>query len=283
MASPAASRIDWDHDGPPCLAPLMDGLLDYPLLLFVVSLLLQWSAAVGGRLVRRWRRATADPQHEEILTVLNASLTLLALLIGFSFAMAVNRYDQRKDYEEAEANAIGTEYLRANLLPPTAAANVQALLVSYARQRIIFYEAPDSEQLRQADAETARLQAELWSAVAQAAVAQPTPTMALTSAGMNDVLNSQSRTQGAWWNRIPVASWVLILAVALACNVMLGRVEAQVSVGTLLVLPLILSISMFLIAEIDSPRSGVIRVAPLNLVALSKSLPSRPGGVPPVP
>jgi len=57
--------------------------------------------------------------------VLAASLTLLALIIGFSFSMAVSRYDQRKNYEEAEANAIGTEYLRANLLPADDATRVR--------------------------------------------------------------------------------------------------------------------------------------------------------------
>ena len=49
--------------------------------------------------------------------MINASLTLLALIIGFSFSMAVSRYDQRKNYEEEEANAIGTEYVRVDLLP----------------------------------------------------------------------------------------------------------------------------------------------------------------------
>jgi hypothetical protein len=55
-------------------------------------------------------------------------LTLLGLIIGFSFSMAVNRYDQRKPYEQAEANAIGTEYVRADLLPVADAAKVHTLL-----------------------------------------------------------------------------------------------------------------------------------------------------------
>ncbi len=261
----------------------MNELLDYPLALLVVSLLLQWVAALGGRLARRARRTATDPQHEEIVTVLNASLTLLALLIGFSFAMAVNRYDQRKDYEEAEANVIGTEYLRADLLPAAAAAQVHTLFVSYVQQRINWYEERDPVRLKAIGAETGRLQAELWSAAAGATSAQPTPMMALTASGMNDVLNAQGRAQGAWWNRIPASAWVLILAVAVTCNALLGRAEAQVSVTTLLVLPMILSISLFLIADIDSPRSGLIRVTPPNLIALSQSLPPRPAASPPVP
>jgi hypothetical protein len=257
----------------------MSALVDYPLVLFVVSLLLQWGAAFGGRLARRSRLASAA-ERDEIVTVLNASLTLLALLIGFSLAMAVGRYDQRKNYEEAEANAIGTQYLRADLLPAPAAARVHALLISYTKQRILYYEERDEDRLAQIGAETARLQNELWNTVAAAGAAQQTAPMMLVVSGMNDVINSQGYTQAAWWNRIPLSVWVLILVVAVACNALLGRVEARASVSTLLVLPLLLSVSLFLLADIDSPRAGVIRLAPQNLIATLQSLPPRP---PPAP
>ena len=91
---------------------------------------------------------------------------------------------------------------------------------------------------------------------------------------MNDVLNSQGYTQAAWWNRIPIAAWGLMVAIAICCNLLIGygarRPKGQ---GTLfLVLPLVVSISFFLIADIDSPRGGVIRVSPQNLESLSQSL-----------
>jgi hypothetical protein len=112
--------------------------------------------------------------------------------------MALGRYDQRKNYEEEEANAIGTEYARAGLLPAVDAAKVRALLLNYLDQRILFYTTRDEQQLAQIDAQTAKLQAELWSAVQAPAVAQPTPVIALAVSGMNDVLNSQGYTQAAW-------------------------------------------------------------------------------------
>jgi len=73
---------------------------------------------------------------EKISTVLTATLTLLALIIGFSFSMAVSRYDQRKNYE---ANAIGTEYVRADLLPADDGTKLRELLRKYVNQRILFY------------------------------------------------------------------------------------------------------------------------------------------------
>jgi hypothetical protein len=103
--------------------------------------------------------------------------------------------------------------------------------------------------------------------------------MALVVSGMNDVLNSQSYTQAAWWNRIPGAAWLLMVAIAVCSNVLLGyrahsfRQEAVV----LLVMPLVASISFFLIADIDSPRGGLIRVTPQNLAALAESLRARDG------
>ncbi len=76
--------------------------------------------------------------------VLGASLTLLSLLVGFSFSMASSRYDERKGYEEGEANAIGTAYTRAELLPTADALKLQQLLREYNGLRIRFYSAADS-------------------------------------------------------------------------------------------------------------------------------------------
>ena len=72
-------------------------------------------------------------EREDFGVVQAATLTLLGLIIGFSFSMAIGRYDQRKNYEEAEANAIGTEYVRAGLLPAADATKVRAQLTKVSR------------------------------------------------------------------------------------------------------------------------------------------------------
>jgi len=79
-------------------------ILDRPLVLFVVSLVVQWLAAYIGDLLRRRRRAPSSVEREDFSTIQSSTLTLLALIVGFSFSMAVSRYDQRKNLEEAEAN-----------------------------------------------------------------------------------------------------------------------------------------------------------------------------------
>src|SRR5205823_2266452 len=243
-------------------------------LVFAMSFLLLSLAAAVGDIVRSKIHPLVEEERDDFGIILSATLTLLGLLIGFSFSMAISRYDQRKNYEEAEANAIGTEYVRADLLPPADAARVRALLKTYVDQRLLFYVARDGQQLQRIDAYTGRLQAELWSAVRAPAMAQPTQVIALAVSGMNDVLNSQGYTQAAWWNRIPPAAWVLMAAIAICCNLLVGYGARQVRGETILmvVLPLVVSISFFLIADIDSPRGGVIRVQPQNLESLSQSL-----------
>jgi len=253
----------------------MISLLDYPLVFLWVSLLLLWVSAQTGGWLRRNRKHVDEAAREDLGTIQNAALTLLALIIGFTFSMAVGRYDQRKNFEEAEANAIGTEYVRAAFLPAADAARVRQLLKSYLGQRILFYTTGhDAGLLDRVNADTDRLENELWSAVQAPAAAQPTPVVALAVSGMNDVLNSQGYTQAAMWNRIPIAAWVLMVSIGIACNLLVGYNARQerAKPSLFFLLPSIVAVSFFLIADMDSPRGGVIRVAPQNLESLSQSL-----------
>jgi len=91
---------------------------------------------------------------------------------------------------------------------------------------------------------------------------------------MNDVLNSQGYTQAAWWNRIPTAAWIMMVAIALCCDLLFGYSVQDAEGGRVLflMLPLVIAIAFFLIAEIDSPNTGVIQVAAENLISLARPL-----------
>jgi len=250
----------------------MSAILDHPYLLFLVTVVAQWGAACAGDAIRRRFTAPAEDKRVDFDLVRAATLTLLGLIIGFTFQMAVTRYDQRKTYEREEANAIGTEYLRADLLPAADADKVRTSLTGYLQLRVAFYTIDDRASLERIDSETASLENAMWQTVSRAANANPTPPAALAVAGMNDVLNARGYTQAAWWNRIPLAAWALMGLIAVAANLILGYGERQTDSLMLLVLPVVISIAIFLIADIDSPRGGVIRVPPQNLIALSQSL-----------
>jgi hypothetical protein len=251
-------------------------LVDRPVVLFVVTFCVLWLSTWVGTYADIKRRQSAKAAHEDFSLILGATLTLLGLIVGFSFSMAISRYDMRKNYEEAEANAIGTEYLRADLLPAPEAAKVRTLLADYLAQRVAFYSSADEQNVPEIDRRTARLQQDLWVALVSPSVAQPTPVVALAVAGMNDVLNSQGYTQAAFWNRMPLGAWSLMMIIAVIGTALVGYgVEDTRSERKLqLVLPCVLAVTFMLIADIDSPRGGLIRVIPQNLLSLADGIRS---------
>jgi hypothetical protein len=246
-------------------------MMDYPLLVFAVSLVTLWLSGRVGASMRSRHPEMEESQRQDLSVIVNAALTLLALITGFSFSMAIARYDLRKSDEATEANAIGTDYVRADFLSAADAARLHGLLRNYADQRILFYTTRNERQLEQTSALTAQLQRDMWSLVRETAPAQPGLLSGLSVSGMNDVLNSQAYAQAAWWNRIPTAAWTLMAAIAISCNALFVY-SAHTTRVQFFLLPLILSIAFFLIADIDSPRRGLIRVRPQNIEALSQSL-----------
>jgi hypothetical protein len=245
--------------------------MEFPILMLVSSFVVLFLAAEAGNFLRVKIRPLNEDEREDFGVVLGATLTLLGLLIGFSFSMAINRYDQRKLYEEAEANAIGTEYLRLGLLSGDTS-KVRELLKAYLDQRILFYTTRHAAGLSKINADTATLQNELWSAV-ESRRAEPTAVIVLAVTGMNDMLNAQGYTQAAWWNRIPVAAWALMLTIAICCNALIGYGAHRSGWRLFMILPVAVAIAFFLISDLDSPRGGAIRVVPQNLLALAHSLP----------
>ena len=257
----------------------MKFLLDHPVIFLLVLLVVLGSAMRLGTALRTRHGPLEEPRRSDFDIVLGATLTLLSLIVGFSFSMAANRYDLRKNLEEAEANAIGTAYARADLLSVTDAARVHQLLREYANLRVRFYTITNytfdtNERLSELDQATTRKQAQLWAAVFAPVSANQTAPMALVAAAMNDALNSQGYAQAASWNRIPSGAWVLVCTIGLVATIMIGfRFDAASRQRMLMViLPTLIAISLFLIADIDCPRGGVIRVLPQNLMALEATL-----------
>ncbi|WP_233847748.1 bestrophin-like domain [Paraburkholderia sp. HD33-4] len=252
----------------------MQAFVDHPGTLFVV-LFVGFTAAIAfGALALRRVFALKSEEREDFTLVVTSTLTLLALLIGFNLSMAVNRYDQRKNLEENEANAIGTEYARADVVAPPISAKIKAELTHYTQLRLTHYQTRDAQQVARVEQDTANSQAELWRLATQVAKEQPTPIGAAVMTGMNDVLNSQDYSEAALLNRIPLGAWALMILIGLfACVVQGYGAKGSVRKGILIiVLPVTVALSLTLIADIDSPRGGIIHVEPQNLARLLRSL-----------
>ncbi|HSY72541.1 MAG TPA: hypothetical protein VK798_09875 [Alloacidobacterium sp.] len=252
----------------------MTFLMNSPFLVFFISFFALWLSTYMGVFLRGKREKLNEEEREDFGVILTATLTLLGLIIGFTFSMAISRYDQRQHFEEQEANAIDNVHNRADLLPPADAAKVRALLVDYLRERILFYEDRNQSEIPQLDARTEQLQADIWDTVRTAVAAQQTPVLAMVLSSADGLLGSAGNTQAAWQNRIPIEAWALMGGIAICASLLIGYGMRTAKANSVLViiLVLIVSVSFFLIADIDSPRGGLIHIHPNNLTSLAKSL-----------
>jgi hypothetical protein len=252
----------------------MQAFVDHPEILFVVLLVAFAAAIAFGGIVLRRVFALQSEERDDFTIVQTSTLTLLALLIGFTLSMAVGRYDQRKNLEENEANAIGTEYARADVTAPPISAQIKSELAHYTQLRLAHYLTRDAQSIARIEQDTGKSQAELWRLATRVAKDQPTPIGAAVMTGMNDVLNSQDYSEAALLNRIPLGAWALMIVIGLfACAVYGYGAKSNVRRGMfLIVLPVTVALSLALIADIDSPRGGIIHVQPQNLGRLLRSL-----------
>ncbi len=250
----------------------MDWLIDHPLPLFGAMLLLFLGCTRAGALARIHGHKLTPAERGEFDLVRSAMFTLFGLIVGFAISMAVSRYDLRKSLEESEANAIGAEYVRLDFMPAGVASKARALLVVFADQRIAYYGGGNAEELARNAADTARTMTALWSAIAPEISVHPTPVTALVASGMNDVLNAYGYTLAAFRNRLPIEVWLLLIGVAASCNFLIGFGAEKLSSWTLGILPLTASLAILLIADVEGPHNGFVRVDSTNLIDAASSM-----------
>ncbi len=244
--------------------------MNFPLLVFVGSLALLVLATSIGDVLRRRATPPKDEVRTDAALLLSATLALLYFIIGFTFSMAISRYDLRKSCELNEAIAIGTAHTRADLLTAQDAATAKPLLKRYLDQRLLFFTVRNEEQRAGIAVNTARLQSELWATFRTGIVSVPPPLMGLLVSAMNDLVNSQRTSQAAWLNRIPIAAWAMMLLIAGGNCWLIGYRARRTDWLAFLIVPVAASVSFFLIADLDSPTGGAIRLHPQNLSAISQ-------------
>ncbi len=247
-------------------------LVDRPLLFFSATLFVFLGCTRAGALSRVHGHKLTPAERAEFDLVRNAMFTLLGLMIGFAISMAVSRYDLRKNFEEFEANAIGTEYVRLDLMPADAASKARALLRTYVDERVAFYALMDPDALAKNASATAATMTALWGAIEPEVKASQTAVTALVASGMNDVLNSYGYTVAEWRNRLPVEVWLLLIIVAACCNFLIGFGAERLSSATHAILPLTASLAILLIADVEGPHNGFVRVHPINLIDTGASI-----------
>jgi len=249
---------------------------DQWLVLIIVGLLLLALGEVGFRAGLHLFVAKDEPRKSQIGGIQGALLGILALLLGFTFSIAVGRYENRRDLVLKEANAIGTTYLRASFLPEAQAKAVEDLLRRYTDARLSFYNAgSDLTKIAAAEDEAAKLQRELWVQTVAAGKEAPSPLIATFINALNETIDLDATRLHALRSRVPGAVWLLLLIVAgtgcFASGYSAGASGERTSFsGT--ILPLLIAVVITIIADFDRPRHGLIGISQQPLLDLKQSL-----------
>lgn len=245
----------------PLYTAAMQFLLNHPLLFCPAVVLFLFAGSLFGSWIRARRTAAVEQNSASFKTLEGAVLGLLALLLGFSFAMAVNRYDLRKQLEVEEANAIGTTWLRTDTLAELARGAERQLLKQYVPARLDFVAAGnDADAVQHSLAQSSELQTQIWAIATRDAAAHRDPISALFVTSLNDMIDVTEKRTAALENRIPAMTWSMLLFMGFVSSALVGISVTSRSKLLLAILPLVVGVVLALILDLDSPRSGFIRV-----------------------
>lgn len=221
----------------------------------------RWTARPTGAKTR------SDSQAQAIEA---AMLSLLGLLLAFTFSMAASRYETRKQVVLQEANALGTAFLRAQLFPlPAQTAQLQDLLRQYATTRLQIYApqsstAPAAAMQQAALTQTAALQRQMWALTAANSRQNPNAVSAsLLVTTLNEVIDLSETQVTTFANHVPEDILLVLFTLSIIVIAMVAYLNGQSGEGKkrfTLILAATISIAIFLVLDLDRPQSGLIRV-----------------------
>jgi hypothetical protein len=251
--------------------------VDMLLILGVSVILFLLLTEVGFLLGRRSRSSIDEDARSQINTVQGAILGLLALLLGFTFAMALSRFDARKQLILEESNAIGTTFLRAQLMLEPQRTEVSNLLRRYVAVRLKFYEAGiEQDKLKAANDETGQLQKELWSQATAWGKKDPRDlTMGLFLQSLNEVIDLHAERLNANENHVPEIVLVLLYFVAFVAIGIIGYGCGLGGVRNFFVTmtaSILIAAVIIVIIDLDRPQQGLIIVSQQRMIELRRDL-----------
>jgi hypothetical protein len=181
------------------------------------TLLCTFLAIEVGFLMGKWRRRGLPPESTVRTGPLApASLGLLAFMLAMVFSAVSARFNELKHIGLDEANAIGTAFIRADLLDSADRAKTRHLLDDYVALRIEAVQDTSKEQIEEAIAKSEAIQGELWSTAVANALRQPTPTAALVVQSLNDVIDMhENRITFSLHYRLPWVMWTMLYSLAI--------------------------------------------------------------------
>jgi hypothetical protein len=255
----------------------MRGLLS-ELGLWLAAIVAVWIALeLGYRLGLRRQANSDEPDKTHANALHGAVLGLLALLLGFTFAMAVSRYENRKTLMVDQANAIGTVAVRARLLPAPYADQAAPLVIAYVDSRIKYNRASNDEaEIVPIEAQANDIETQLWG-IAQAVLAADPQSQpgALFVQALNDMFDLREKRRFALRDTVPGAVIVLLLAVSLTSMALVSYscgLHGQRRPMANMTFAVLIALVMLIIFDIDQPRQGFVTPSQESLIRLQQSL-----------
>jgi len=248
----------------------------------IAALVVMLVAAGVGQLIKRAQARRSSPETAESEPsvaqegyLLSSALGLLGLLLAFSFGMVINRYEARRELVTTEANAIGTAYLRAQLLDDPHRSRLSNLLLSYTENRIQLATADDQKPLL---VKNDKLLTEIWAAVSAARESAMAHGISVPLLGTyNEVIDLDTERKMAWQLRVPKEVLVLLLVfLAVTAAVVGHQVDGPRGKRAALVLFLLLALSITVITDINRPMAGSSRESQEAMRMLLASLKAQP-------
>ena len=253
------------------------GLLDpFPLwTILPLTILLGLAAFEFGYRVAHYRQQHHEEEKESLVGgMVAATLGLLAFMLAFTFSLAGSRFEDRRQVVLSEANAIGTTYLRAAMLPEPMRTEVRNLLREYVDVRLNAVQQPG--QLAQSLSKSEELHERLWAQAVAATEKDRSPITGLFVASLNEVIDLHAvRVMAGLQSRVPAVIWIVLYALALLAMEMIGyHAGLANSRRSIAALALIIGFSMvlFLIADLDRPGQGMLRVSQQSMIDLRRSM-----------
>ena len=217
----------------------------------------------------------------DVSTLEGATLGLLALMIGFTFAMALSRFEARRDAVVNEANAIGTTALRARLLPEPNRSEALKLLKEYAQVRLeVTQSMLNASVFKSAIVRSNQIQETLWqNTIAVAAMNAAIVPTGVFIQSLNEMIDSQAKRLAAISNRVPNIVFLALYGIAIVAFAFVGYANGlekrRVRLPTYLMGTIVASV-ILLVQDLDRPTAGFISVSQQPMIDTIASMASYP-------
>lgn len=255
---------------------MQTGLLDpFPLwTIFPITVAIALVAVELGYRVARFRQnRSLEEKESPVGGMVGATLGLLAFMLAFTFGLAGSRFEDRRQILLSEANAIGTTYLRAAMLPEPMNVEARNLLREYTDVRL---EGVQPGKFAQGVAKSEELHERLWSVAVAATEKDRSDITGLFVQSLNEVIDLHAtRLMAAVRSRVPAIIWIVLYLLAFIAMLMMGyHTRLTGSRRSLAVVALVLGFSsvLYLIADLDRPGQGMLRVNQQSMIDLRRSM-----------